>query len=212
MTRLFRRIRDAWVIVGIILLLIVAANALLKATLPESAGYRLVRPGATEPSKRDADFHAGADWADTYFSEHRLARRLSPPGDPPPADTLAPRIVSAYLANVRAVRALARDHGFRAVFFWQPTVFAKRHTTSGEQAIIDASLATRRDLQLASDRALTVAPSRDPEVVDLSALFDDVDRSVFLDSSHLSEDGNRLVAEAIVEVIVERFASLFSGS
>ena len=65
---------------------------------------------------------------------------------------------------------------------------------------------------VASDRALRVALSRNPEVVDLSPLFDDVDRSVFLDSSHLSEDGNRLVAEAIVEVIVERFASLFSGS
>jgi lysophospholipase L1-like esterase len=376
MTTLFRRIRDAWVMIGITLLLVVLANVLLKAVLPESAGYELVRPGAVEPSKRSADFYADADWADGYFAEHRqarhmrwepyvywrrrafdgttitidarglratwsaeaaeagprifvfggstvwgtgardahtipsaiakglaergiaaqvtnfgesgyvsgqetiallrelqagnipdlvifydgvndvfsalqagragipqnegerqqdfratkglddwlaalphvlggverLARWLSPPGEPPPAEVLAPRIVSAYLANVRAVRAVARDYGFGAVFFWQPTVFAKRRPSAGEQAIVDASLAYHRDLQLASDDALRVDLRRAPDVTDLSTLFDAVEGSVYLDASHLSEEGNRLVADAIVAVIAERFGPQLGGS
>jgi lysophospholipase L1-like esterase len=376
MTTFFRRVRDAWVMIGITLLLVVLANALLDAFLPENVGYEQVRPGAVEPSKRDADFYAGATWADRYFDEFRQARHmrwesyiywrrqpfegetitvdarglratwrakgagagprifvfggstiwgtgtrddhtipsaiakglaergiaarvtnfgesgyvsgqetiallrelqsgnvpnlvifydgvndvfsalqsgragipqnegerqqdfrstkdldewlaalphvlggverlahwLSPPPEPPPAEVLAPQVVSAYLANLRVIRAVARDYGFGAVFFWQPSVFAKRSPSAGEQAIIDASLAYHRHLQLATDEALREAARETPDLFDLSTLFDDLEGSVFLDSSHLSEAGNRLIAEAMVAVLTERFAPLFGGS
>ncbi len=364
-------LRNAWVMAGITVVMVVLADGLLKASLPEYADSRLVRPGATAPPQRAAEFYADTPWADGYFSEHRqarfmrwepyvywrrqpftgttinidarghrltwnsqegegglrifvfggssvwgtgarddytipsviakllaergiaatvtnygesgyvsgqevvalwrelqggnvpdfaifydgvndvfsalqsgqagvpqnegerrrdfratngldnwlaalpyalegvlrLTRWLSPPADPTSVDALAERVVSAYRENVRTVRALGREYGFQAAFFWQPSVFGKRRPSLGEQAVVDASLAVHRDLQIAADRVLRDTAGQDPAVVDLSALFDTVEQPLYMDFSHLSEEGNRLAARAIVDALADRLES-----
>ncbi len=59
-------------------------------------------------------------------SEARVGRRFLLPD-------LANAAVDTYLGNVRLVNALAKDYGFRAVFFWQPTIYAKPNLSEEEQ-------------------------------------------------------------------------------
>ena len=46
---------------------------------------------------------------------------------------LAEEVISVYAANLRMVRLLAREYGFRPLFFWQPVITTKRFKTPDEQ-------------------------------------------------------------------------------
>ena len=116
---------------------------------------------------------------------------------------LAAEVIAVYEANLRLVRLLAREYGFRPIFFWQPALTTKRTLTRDEQrwekdytkhpearrrlyaAILDA----RRGCREIADAA---------DTVDLSALFDDWTDPVYIDLYHLSEAGNAAVAEAML--------------
>ncbi len=116
---------------------------------------------------------------------------------------LAAEVIAAYAANLRLVRLLAREYGFRPIFFWQPALTTKRTLTRDEQrwdkdytkhpearrrlyaAILDARQGCR-EIAAAAD------------TVDLSALFDDWADPVYIDLYHLSETGNAAVAEAML--------------
>ena len=129
---------------------------------------------------------------------NRLAARWAPaPGLPKP-EQLAKQLVDVYLINVQAIQALGEAFGFQTAFFWQPSVFSKAHPAPGEQAIINASLAYHRDLQLAANAELGRRGSA-AGVTNLSALFDPIDEPIYLDFCHLSEAGNRRVASIILD-------------
>ncbi len=119
---------------------------------------------------------------------------------------LAAQVIAAYAANLRLIRALAREYGFRPIFFWQPALATKRVLTADEQrwdrdytrdpqarrrlyaAILDA----RRDCR-------EIAAAAD--TIDLSALFDDWAKPVYIDLYHLSEAGNAAIAEAMLPAL-----------
>ncbi len=46
---------------------------------------------------------------------------------------LAAQVIAVYAANLRLVRLLAREYGFRPIFFWQPALTTKRTLTRDEQ-------------------------------------------------------------------------------
>jgi lysophospholipase L1-like esterase len=130
---------------------------------------------------------------------------------PPAAVDLAPvdlkelarAVVAVYAANLRLVRLLAAEYGFRPLFFWQPVITTKRVKTADEarwendytrdpqarRALYSAIVAARRGDPDLADAA---------DVVDLSGLFDDRSDPVYIDLYHLSEAGNAAVAEAML--------------
>jgi hypothetical protein len=119
---------------------------------------------------------------------------------------LARDVLACYCANLRLVRLLAIEHGFRPLFFWQPVITTKRVKTADERRweydytrapamrrlLYEAIVAERR-------RCLDLAGAAD--AVDLSALFDDCFDPVYIDLYHLSEDGNAAVAEAMLPAV-----------
>ena len=127
-----------------------------------------------------------------------------PRADGPPNDQLARAVVNVYLRNVSIVEGLAQRFGFRAVFFWQPTVFTKKQLSPWEQRVYQES---ERRLGAASfygevyeafkERMKT---SRVDNVHDLSGVFDDVRDTIFSDEFHVSEAGNE-IAEIIAEML-----------
>jgi lysophospholipase L1-like esterase len=119
---------------------------------------------------------------------------------------LAAEVIAVYAANLRLVRLLARDYGFRPIFFWQPVLTTKREMTVDERRwdkdytrdpearrrLYRAILAARRGSREIADA---------PDTVDLSALFDDWTDPVYIDLYHLSEAGNAAVAEAMLPAV-----------
>lgn len=126
---------------------------------------------------------------------------------------LAADVIAAYAANLRLVRLLAREYGFRPLFFWQPALTTKQVLTRDEQRwdkdytkhpearrrLYAAILETRQDCREIADAA---------DTVDLSALFDDWTDPVYIDLYHLSEAGNAAVAEAMLPILAAAASAL----
>jgi hypothetical protein len=101
-----------------------------------------------------------------------------------------------YKGNMRAVRALGDTYGFKALFYWQPTIFGKTSPTVCEQKVQQGI----RDLQpyceelykLVQQESLT----KDSNEVfhDMSRVFSQARQPVFIDWCHISEWGNEQIA------------------
>jgi lysophospholipase L1-like esterase len=121
---------------------------------------------------------------------------------------LAREVIAAYLANMRLVRLLAAEYGFRPVFFWQPVITTKKFKTPDERRWVDdytKDPGRRRILYEAiiDERRHHPALVEASDTVDLSALFDDWTEPVYIDLYHLSEAGNAAVAEAMLPAVVQ---------
>jgi len=119
---------------------------------------------------------------------------------------LARRVVEAYATNLRLIRLMARDCGFQPLFFWEPAITTKRVKTADEfrwEAQFTADLPRRRELYAAIIGEMRCHPdlAAAGDVVDLSGLFDDWTAPVYVDIYHLSEEGNAVVAGAMLPAI-----------
>ncbi|HXQ66776.1 MAG TPA: SGNH/GDSL hydrolase family protein [Alphaproteobacteria bacterium] len=126
---------------------------------------------------------------------------------------LARAVIEIYAANVRMIRALARAYGFHALFFWQPVLSSKKLKSENElkwERTAARDIAKRRQLVAASHDAFRRHPDLKgaPDVVDLSSLFDDEAKPVYLDFSHLSETANVTVAEAMLPTVEAAVAAV----
>lgn len=123
-------------------------------------------------------------------------------------DQLASDVIAVYTANLRLVRVLSREYGFRPIFFWQPVITTKKHKSHDEQRWESDYTGDPLRRRLLYERIITER-RRSPELVeasdaiDLSGLFDDCVEPVYIDLYHLSEAGNAAVAEAMLPKVGE---------
>jgi hypothetical protein len=129
----------------------------------------------------------------------RLGRPAPGSSSPLPDATmrrLADNVAERYVANVAMVKALARGYGFRSFFFWQPTIFTK-----AELADVEREEAVRYAWTEPAFRAVyeqvRMSPKlkTDPAFRDLSGIFGDMQKLVFIDYCHTTESANARIAE-----------------
>jgi lysophospholipase L1-like esterase len=131
--------------------------------------------------------------------------------------TLAREVLAVYAANLRLVRLLAGGYGFQPLFFWQPVITTKRFKTGDERKWNDDYIRDPGRRVFLYDEIIRER-QRHPELidasdtVDLSALFDDWKDPVYIDLYHLSEAGNRAVAEAMLPTLVTAIGRLRRGA
>jgi hypothetical protein len=109
---------------------------------------------------------------------------------------------------VRLSRLLAREHGLRALFFWQPVITTKIVKSMDEQRFeqdYTKDVAARRRLYDAviAERRRRPELAGAADVFDLSAVFDGEAGPVYIDAYHLAESGNIAVAEAMLPALVQ---------
>lgn len=126
-----------------------------------------------------------------------------------PTEELVSAVVDAYLANLRIVSALAREHGFERHFFWQPYLLVgAKPLTDEEQRMIrglnwvlnlDGDLA---DLFRATYLRVGIESRRTAGLHDLTDVFADQRSQLWIDTwGHVTPEGNRVVARRIANVI-----------
>lgn len=135
------------------------------------------------------------------------ARAAPSPGGPSPeflepSDTLARAATDHYLANVEIVDAVSERFGVPVHFFWQPIITVGDKPMTDEERRIraftsDAVAGFERE---AAER-VAAASGGMANVHFLGNVFDTVDDFVWIDAVHLTETGNRLIADAIVDAI-----------
>jgi hypothetical protein len=137
------------------------------------------------------------------------------PDSVPSADTLvansealAQAVVDTYAANIELVRALSSRYGFRCLFYWQPTMFEKRHLTEYERSQREHGLLMEPFFRLTYDavRKSRLAQNEDG-FHDLSSMFDDVKEPVYLDWCHVGEPANEAIAMRMVDDVLRAIPS-----
>ena len=119
-----------------------------------------------------------------------------------------PRVIAErWLANRRLIRAAAGEHDVRILFVWQPALFAKAARTEGEQRILDdverqqsGFIDLYREVVGIVRERLTSDDTED--VLFLTDAFADVSDGIFFDRVHITEIGNRMVAESLIDPIL----------
>lgn len=130
---------------------------------------------------------------------------------------LAGAVVDTYLGNVRLVRALAREYGFKAVFFWQPTIYSKKILSPDEERWrLTGTRRPGRGAPAFAEEYRTfndvfrerMKTSRVDGLIDLSGIFESERSTIFIDRFHISEVGNGKVAEAMLPALQAALAGV----
>ena len=128
----------------------------------------------------------------------RLGRPAPGSGSPLPDETmrrLAGDVAERYVANVKIVESLARGYGFRAYFFWQPMIFGKAELVAVEREEAQKYAWTEPAFRAVYEK-IRVSPvlNADPAFHDLSGIFVDEQKLVFIDYCHTTESANARIA------------------
>lgn len=114
--------------------------------------------------------------------------------------------VDVYRGNLRSLVAITRERGARVVLVYQPTLLHKAVRTSQEEAVVSA-LAPRYTaamglmLPLGAQAMREAANVEHVPMLDLTAIFDDVPGTMFIDDVHPTDAGNEIVARRIYTLI-----------
>ncbi|HEV7517860.1 MAG TPA: SGNH/GDSL hydrolase family protein [Thermoanaerobaculia bacterium] len=119
--------------------------------------------------------------------------------NPARAELLAGEVLRRYGANVRLVEEAGRIGGFQSLFYWQPLVLQKRHLTPYERRMGIGGSAGDFFARVYREAPLYRPLARDPRFHDISSLFAETTEPRFLDRFHLGEEGNREVAERMLQ-------------
>jgi len=108
-------------------------------------------------------------------------------------------LVAAYLRNVGFVKKLSHEYGFKAYFFWQPSLLAgtKKTLSPHEEKTLDSHSSkwreiTKRAYQKMDEKTLP------PSFFNISHIFDTENRPIYLDWCQISGESNKKVAEEMV--------------
>jgi hypothetical protein len=117
------------------------------------------------------------------------------PGD----EAIAEEVVSVYKENMSIVGAIAVRYSFKVLFYWQPSIFFKRHLTEYERSRSEEQSGYRPVSERVRKVLLTRELPTGGEIrfFDISTMFADVPEPLFVDHCHLGETGNGRVADRL---------------
>lgn len=118
-------------------------------------------------------------------------------------DTYASMAADNYLKNVRLLRSLSEQYGFRYTIFWQPLIFeGNKPLDSYERKVFEAVVPANPGLARLYNKVTDLVFSApDPHLVNLTDIFDHSPEEIFIDYGHTNPIGNRLIAERMLETI-----------
>jgi lysophospholipase L1-like esterase len=121
------------------------------------------------------------------------------------ASKLSRSVARVYGANMELISGLAQKYDFKVRHYWQPTVFQKDHCSDYEAGFKE-SMKNVAPLFKEAYESVGAAPSikkAGTTFKDLSNLFKNMKEPVFIDFCHITEEGNKRIARAIVENLLD---------
>lgn len=127
---------------------------------------------------------------------------------PPFVGQDVPALAGVSSANYALMDRLARETGGRFLMFLQPTLFTRARWTEDERACVERiyagseeRLERYRRYEAEFYQALRARP-KPYRFQDLSALFDDVDETIYVDNVHYVDAGTDRIAAAVAGAIL----------
>jgi hypothetical protein len=164
------------------------------------------------------EWHPAKNWGFSYFrltntyrALHDLARkvafheRLGARHDLAPDDltSKARSVVENHAENMHLVDALASYYGFRDLFLWYPTsLVGQKPLTAPERQEVRALAEANPGLDLLSRETYRMCQAtKMANFIYLGDILDKHPERLYIDSSHLTPEGNGLVAQRLFEVL-----------
>jgi len=119
--------------------------------------------------------------------------------------TLSDSVVEKYISNYNIVHALAREYGFKPLFFWQPIITVGDKSLTGEEQEMKGRLDPALiELYESVYRRVQQAAEKYEDLYYMAKVFDEYEPLVWIDSTHVIPEGNRLIAQKMLQVIMDR--------
>jgi hypothetical protein len=120
------------------------------------------------------------------------------------AETVADSVVQAYLGNYELVDALAQHYGFEYYFFWQPSILVGNKPLTEEERIFRSELdhfSTVVNLFMPTYQRIEQVAGAYPNLHNIADAFDKVDHQLWVEHTHVTPEGNQLIAQEMLNVI-----------
>lgn len=108
------------------------------------------------------------------------------------SEELEKQTFESYIENVRIIKALGKEYKFQTYFFWQPILSIKKTSTEEEKILLNQQ---PNEVTLLYNSI--TSKIKGTGVMDLSAIFDNYNKTLYWDPWHPSKEGNSIVAERI---------------
>ena len=170
-------------------------------------------------AKRETEFNIHQrfnPWGLTpHFNDivERILRKLLKENYPPLDDTLAQETVESYIKNQEIAESLGEQFQFKPFFYWQPAIFSKNELSDSEQKIALGEYMPQSYLKVTKelfDREKTLLSQKTIDktdfinkAIDLTDIFDNHPETIYIDWSHISEEGNAIIAKRIAEDVIK---------
>jgi lysophospholipase L1-like esterase len=119
------------------------------------------------------------------------------------AKTLSEEIVTNYLGNVKISKAISQAYNFEVLNFIQPAIYTKNNKIGIEKQALEETKVYENIFNMTYNTLLKTDTSAN-DLIDISTVFSESDKPLYLDFCHINETGNETVAKSIYGVINER--------
>ena len=113
-------------------------------------------------------------------------------------------IVADYKNSIKLLDQLSKAYGFKYLCFWQPSMLTERHLTK-QEANIDIRAEDQAFKKLCVDTDAYLRQENIPHFYLLTDVFAKRTASVYVDTAHISEKGNAIIANKIYGYMQKEF-------
>ncbi len=113
-------------------------------------------------------------------------------------------VVELYEAHIKQVKALGKEYGFKAFFFWQPNLFSRtRDGLPYEEAIIQKAspVFVESQHQVYLDAKSTFSNRENEQIFFLGDIFNQIKEPIYIDWCHVGHNGNEIIARRMFDNI-----------
>jgi lysophospholipase L1-like esterase len=150
-------------------------------------------------------FRAAPSFSTVRFISEKVNRKkdFSSTYSPAESESLSSAVASHYWSNLRMTESLAKEYGFKTVYYLQPAIFHKNHLTPYELMQFEEMKYLKPFIGQAYRK--TSDAEGKPAGIDfqnISDIFMDIQAPLFIDWCHIGESGNLIIAERITGDLV----------
>jgi lysophospholipase L1-like esterase len=118
-------------------------------------------------------------------------------------EKLASETIDVYLKNITTINLWAKEYGFKVIYYWQPTIFSKPELSDFEKQEAEKFDFIKEIVLAANHHSQQIATNTElSDFFNISNIFRNESKPVFLDYCHVSEYGNAIIAKRIANDIV----------
>ena len=112
---------------------------------------------------------------------------------------LASETIEVYLKNITTINLWAKEYGFKAIYYWQPTIFSKTELSDFEKLEAEKFSFIMDMVQASNHYAGNIQINQElTAFYNISDIFRNESKPVFIDYCHVSEYGNSVIAKRMV--------------